>query len=217
MLRDEFTLLLETKKREIAAGSGASDMTALLVRANSEAQAMSDDELIDFFYLLIIAGAETTTRGGSSLLVHLLSRPDQMALLRSDPSLVAGAVEELMRFESPVPMIPRYVQEGINLGGVELPAGAGVIAVTASGNRDERYFDDPDRFDITRKPSTASLGFGYGPHLCIGHYVARLEMAVALEVLLDRMPRLRLDDSYDPPTMMGANLRLPSHVQVRWD
>ena len=143
--------------------------------------------------LLAAAGNETTTRligwAGKVLAEH----PDQRRDLVENPSLVPGAIEELLRYESPSPVQARYVTRDVELHGQVVPEGGVMLLLTASGNRDERKFDDADRFDIHR-PIDHHLAFGYGIHFCLGAALARMEGRVALDEVLQRFPSWEVDE-----------------------
>jgi cytochrome P450 len=153
---------------------------------------LTRDEVLNYVALIAAAGNETTTRligwAGKVLAEH----PDQLAELAEDPGLVTGAIEELLRFESPSPVQARYVTQDVEHHGQEVPAGSVILLLTAAGNRDERVFPEPDRFDIHRKIEH-HLAFGYGIHFCLGSHLARLEGRVALEEVLKRFPRWEVD------------------------
>jgi cytochrome P450 len=153
---------------------------------------LTRDEVLNYVALIAAAGNETTTRligwAGKVLAEH----PDQLAELAKDPGLVPGAIEELLRFESPSPVQARYVTQDVEHHGQKVPAGSVILLLTAAGNRDERVFPEPDRFDIHRK-IVHHLAFGYGIHFCLGSHLARLEGRVALEEVLKRFPRWEVD------------------------
>ena len=125
----------------------------------------------------------------------LLSRhPDQRALLRADPALIPNAIEEILRYEAPSPVQGRWVGHDVEIHGTTVPAGSRVLFLNGSGDRDERHFDDPDRFDV-RRTIDRHLAFGYGAHFCIGSALARLEGRVALEQTLRRFGDWHVDES----------------------
>jgi cytochrome P450 len=157
-----------------------------------ELRKLTRNEVLNYIGLLAGAGNETTTRligwAGKVLAEH----PDQRAELAADPSLVPGAVEELLRFESPSPVQARYVMRDTEHYGERVAAGSIMLLLTGSANRDERKFTDPDRFDIHRKIDH-HLAFGYGIHFCLGSHLARLEGRVAIEEVLKRFPAWDVD------------------------
>jgi cytochrome P450 PksS len=139
-----------------------------------------------------VAGHETTVNLIGNGMLALLEHPDQMERLRDDPGLIKPAVEELLRYGSPLETATeRYAREDMTIAGVAIPRGSLVFAAIASANRDERQFTDPDRVDITREPNK-HLSFGLGAHYCLGAPLARLEGQVAISTLLHRAAQLRL-------------------------
>ena len=173
------------------------DMLSDLVHAeitepDGERRRLSLAEAFDFASLLIHAGTETVARLLGNAAVILAAHPDQRAELAADPSLVPGAVEELLRYEAPSPVQGRWTTTAVRVGGTEIPAGAKVLLLTASAGRDERKYPDPDRFDIHRR-FDHHVSFGFGVHFCLGAALARLEARVALEETLARIPRWEVD------------------------
>jgi cytochrome P450 PksS len=168
------------------------DLTTALIEAKEADDQLSEDELLAMIFLLLVAGHETTVNLLGNGTLALLEHRDQMQQLQNDRSLIKTAVEELLRYASPVEMAsPRYAREDITIQGVTIPRGALVHAVIASANRDERQFPNPDTPDITREPNH-HLAFGQGIHYCVGAPLARLEGQIAINTLLSRMPDLRL-------------------------
>ena len=163
-----------------------------LVQVEEAGDHLSEDELLAMAFLLLIAGHETTVNLISSGTLALLQHPDQLERLRSDPSIIRPAIEELLRFTNPLETTtPRYAREEAKIAGVTIPRGALVLAAIASANRDETQFDNPERLDITREKNR-HLAFGQGAHFCLGAPLARLEGQVAISTLLRRLPNLRL-------------------------
>lgn len=168
------------------------DLLTALVQAEEAGDHLSEDELLAMAFLLIIAGHETTVNLIGSGTLALLEHPDQLARLRGNPALIRSAVEELLRFTAPVEQATeRYAREDVTITGVTIPRGALTLAVLASANRDEHYFERPDQLDITREKNR-HLAFGYGIHACVGMPLARLEGQIALNTLVQRLPKLRL-------------------------
>jgi cytochrome P450 len=152
------------------------------------------EEILGFVQLIALAGTETVARLLGFAAVTLAQHPDQRTELADDPSLLANAVEELLRYEAPSPVQSRWVARDVELHGVTIPRGARISMLNGSADRDERHFPDPDRFDIHRDIDR-QLGFGYGAHFCIGAAVARLEGRVALHETLKRYPTWEIDES----------------------
>jgi cytochrome P450 len=153
---------------------------------------LSDQEIASFSFLLGGAGAETVTKLLGNAVALFDRHPDQWQLVLDEPGRIPRAVEEVLRYEPPSQYSGRYSVADAVYSGVTLPAGYPTILVTGSACRDERFYAEPDRFDITREP-TLALGFGYGIHTCLGAALARLESRVAIEELARRWPRYRVD------------------------
>jgi cytochrome P450 len=184
--------LIEERRRE-----PRDDLISSLVHAEIEEDGrprmITEPELYAFIQMLAIAGTETVARHLSWTAVVLARHPDQRALLVDDPSLIPNAVEELLRYEAPSPVNARWVTRDVELHGTRIPAGSKLIMLNGAANRDERVFDDPDRFDVRRKFSK-HLSLGYGAHYCVGAALARLEGRIALEETLARWPTWELDE-----------------------
>lgn len=148
--------------------------------------------VMTYVSLLAAAGNETTVRLLSWAAKVLAENPDQRAELAADPSLIPWAVEELLRYESPTPVQARYVARDVEHYGTVVPEGSIMLVLTAAANRDERMFEDPDRFDIHRR-ARSHVAFGYGIHTCLGAHLARLEARVALEEVFKRFPTWEID------------------------
>jgi cytochrome P450 len=168
------------------------DLLSALIDAEEEGQKLGQDELVAMVFLLLVAGHETTVNLIGNGVLALLRNPAQMERLRGDPGLIVSAVEELLRYESPVETgTERFAAEDVAIGGAVIPRGSLVLAALASANRDERQFPDPDRLDLSRDPNR-HLAFGLGLHYCLGAPLARLEGQIAIRTLLDRFETLRL-------------------------
>ena len=184
------------------------DLTSALIRVESEHDRLSADELLAMLFVLLIAGHETTVNLIGSGTLALLEHPDQLDRLKHDPSLIKPAIEELLRYTSPVEIASeRYAREDVVIAGQAIPQGEQVLGVLGSANHDERKFSDPDRLDVARQPNE-HLAFGQGRHYCLGAPLARLEGAIAINTLLRRMPDLRLAQPSD-------SLRWRKSVQLR--
>lgn len=172
--------------------SPADDMLTALLDSRDDKDTLSEGELLSMVFLLLVAGHETTVNLIGNGMLALLVNPDQLAALRADSALLPGAVEEFLRFESPVNMTTlRYTTAPVRVGDVTVPADEFVLVALSSANRDPERFDDPDRLDVTR-PAGGHLAFGHGIHYCLGAPLARLEGEIAFERLLHRFPDLRL-------------------------
>jgi cytochrome P450 len=169
------------------------DLLTALIAAEDEGKVLSDDELVAQVVLLYVAGHETTVNLIGNGVVALLRNPDQFALLRSQPDLAANAVEEFMRYDSPVQQTRRITVEPYPLGGKVIPTGAFVLACLGSANRDERFFGpDAGKLRIDRPEARHQVSFGAGPHHCLGAALARLEGRITIGRLVSRFPGLSL-------------------------
>ncbi|WP_306215906.1 cytochrome P450 [Actinoplanes sp. RD1] len=168
------------------------DLMSALVAAEEDGDKLSEDELLTMAGLLFMAGFETTTNLLANSVVALLDHPDQLTLLRTAGAGIAvPAVEELLRYDSPVQLIPRVAWDDIEVAGVPIQGGERIISYLGAGNRDPERFDDPDRLDLTR-PDNAPVSFGGGIHYCLGAPLARLEAQIALPALAQRFPAMQL-------------------------
>jgi cytochrome P450 len=194
------------------------DLVSALVEAEDAGDRLSENELYSMVVLLIVAGHETTVSLITNAVLALLSHPEQLAELRADPSLMPAAVEELLRYDSPVERtITRWASDDVELGGAAISRGDLVIAVIGSANRDPAQFAEPDVLDLHRDAGK-HVGFGRGPHFCLGAPLARLETEIALTKLFARLPGLRLaiteDELYWRPIPLFRSL---ASLPVEWD
>jgi cytochrome P450 len=214
-LRDYLAQIVETRRVD-----PRDDLVTDLVTAELDGEKLDEEEIFSFLRMLLPAGIETTYRSSGNLLYLLLTHPEQLDAVRADRSLVAQAIEEGLRYESPVLITPRIATRTVALSGVEIPAGATVTAMLASANRDPDVYDNPESFDIFRDPKP-HLSFGVGAHLCLGMHLARMETRVALNALLDRLPNLRIDQA--EATRIDAHIhgdllfRSPTSLPVMWN
>jgi len=185
-LRDYFRQVIAERRRD-----PGDDLISALIAAEDEGRAMGDAEVMDNCTLLLTAGNETTTSLIANGMHQLLRHPSQFDRLRRDPSLVNGAVEEMLRFDPAVHCVTRRVKDSIELDGATLEPKQVVFAIIAAANRDPTHFDRPDEFDIERHPN-AHLGFGDGMHFCLGAPLARAEAQIAIEALVERFPKMVL-------------------------
>jgi len=190
------------------------DLISALLAAEIDGRRLSEEELLGFCFVLIVAGNDTTTNLIANGAVLLADHPEQRKLLLESPAAIPNAIEEMLRFESPVQALPRIARRDVELHGVVIPRGALVRLVWAAANRDEREFEDPERFDVTRT-ITRHLAFGQGLHFCLGANLARLEARVAFEELLARLPAYQLCERPGWRTSIWA--RAHPAVRVRFD
>ena len=189
------------------------DVISDLVQAELDGEQLGDEEIFSFIRLLLPAGAETTYRATGNFLFGLLTHPDQLAALRDDRSLMTQAVEEAIRWESPLLITSRDSTVDSEVAGTVIPAGCQVVAHVGSANHDDARWDDPETFDIFReqKPHAA---FGFGPHMCLGMHLARMEMRVAVGAVLDRLDDIRLDPDAEDVHIHGERFRSPTSLPV---
>ena len=175
------------------------DLISVLVAAqDTDGAQLSDDEALSSISLLLLAGNITTTDLIGNGVLALLQHPGQLDALRADPSLIANAVEEMLRFDPPVVITDRIATADIVVGGCPIEKGQWLWPVLTSANRDPAVYPDPDRFDI-RRADIHHVSFGGGPHLCLGAPLARMEAQIAIDSLVARFPQIRLADPAEPP------------------
>ncbi len=173
------------------------DLMSMLIQAQ-EKDALTFDEVAGFFNLLLLAGNETTTNLIGNGLYALMRHPEQLELLRRDPSLMPGAIEEMLRWDCPIQATGRNIVRDCEFSGVQLREGTMVVVLNGAANRDPAHFPDPDRFDIRRDPND-HVAFGEGIHFCLGAALARLEGSIAISAVLERFPRLRIAPEREEP------------------
>ncbi|HEX7094577.1 MAG TPA: cytochrome P450 [Acidimicrobiales bacterium] len=209
--------LIDDRRRE-----PRNDLISILVRAEltdpdtGERHQLSDDEVVAFIRLLVPAGAQTTYRTLTNLLFALLTHPDQLDALRADPSLVPQAVEEGLRWEAPLMSFGRIATVDTEIEGYPIAAGTTVNLCIHTANRDPSRWERPDEFDIFRPPQP-HLAFGTGNHTCLGIHFARMELRVALELILEKLPGLRLDPDAHDVHISGLASRTAVNLPCVWD
>lgn len=195
------------------------DLMTDLVTARDDGDRLSEDELLSLVQAILIAGHETTASQIPNFVYTLLTHPEELERVRTDPALIPKAVEELMRY---VQLgvgtgIPRYALEDVELSGVLVKAGEPVMAAIMSANLDERIFTNPRELNLTREEAS-HVGFGYGAHHCLGAPLARMELQVALGTLLRRLPGLRFAEGEEGVTWKsGLSTRGPERMPIAWD
>jgi cytochrome P450 len=170
------------------------DLTSALLAAELDGDRLRKRDVVAFLNLMIVAGNETTTKLLGNALYWLWRNPGERERLRRDPGLVPRWVEETLRYDNSTQALARSLRSDVELHGRRVPAGAKVLLLIGSANRDERVFPDPDRYDILRNTS-ASLAFGHGTHFCLGAALARLEARVSLSEVLRRIPDVEIDEA----------------------
>lgn len=210
-MRDYLEPLVEARRAE-----PAGDLLSELVHAEIDGARLTDEKIYGFLRLLLPAGAETTYRAFGSCLLALLERPGAMARVRADRSLVPAAVEETLRWETPVTMVARVAATDAEIGGCPVPAGSSVSVINGSASHDEARWDEPGDWDLDREPQ-AHMAFGTGPHQCLGMHLARMELGVGINAVLDRLPNLRLDPDAERPAISGYAFRGAPKLPVLFD
>jgi cytochrome P450 len=212
--RDELTRYLAPLVEERRADP-QDDLVSTLATTELDGEQLTDEEIFSFVRLVFAAGTDTTFFGLGNALAALLTHPDEHERVVADPALeLPWAVEEVLRWESPVSMEPRRAPTATAWFGQPIDAGSRLLFGIAAANRDPARFDDPDRFDVGRRAQPI-MTFGIGPHFCLGAHLARAELTGALAVLLDRLPGLRLADP-DAARIAGTVLRGPDRLAVRF-
>ena len=208
----------------LAAAAGARGDAATGPAGDAAAETGADDrnqlpmlttaEVISNAAVIMFGGIETTEGMIGNVILHLLKNPGQLALVREDPDLVPGAVEESLRLEPAAAVVDRYASRDIALGGAQIRAGDLVTVSLAGAGRDPAVFPDPDTFDVRRPNARLNLAFAHGPHFCLGAHLARLEAQAAVRAVLT-LPGLRLDPAH-PAAPRGLVFRKPPSLRVRW-
>jgi cytochrome P450 len=197
------------------------DLISVLVEAEytdeeGVSHRLTDAEILSFAMLLLAAGSGTTWKQLGITMAAIFERPDALAAVRDDRQLVRAAIEESVRWMPTDPMFSRHVTRDTELLGTHLPEGSVLHLCLGAANRDPARWDASDEYDITRAPKP-SLAFGSGPHVCLGMHVARAEMNVGINALLDRLPNLRLDPDAEPPRYIGFYERGATAIPVVFD
>ncbi|WP_437317326.1 cytochrome P450 [Sorangium sp. So ce385] len=203
--------LLEARRR-----APEDDLLTRLVEAEVDGERLNEDELLNFFQFLLAAGTETTTNLIDNAILCLLESPAELARVRAAPDLVPSAIEEVLRYRSPLQMVFRETRRAVEVHGQTIPAGKLVLPVIGSANRDPQQFHDPGRFDVARDPNP-HVGFGHGIHFCIGASLARLEARIALPDLLTRLRGLELASKEPWEPRKALIVHGPARLPVRFE
>ena len=191
------------------------DLLTRLVSAEVDGARLTDGEIVSFFELMLLAGTETTTNLIANTMLCFFRHRVESARVRQDPALLSGAIEEVLRFRSPVQMVFRVASRDLTVGGRTIPRGALVLVMIGSANRDPKHFQHADRFDVTRT-GVPHVGFGHGAHYCVGAALGRLEARVAVSVLLDRLPDMKRASRGPWAPRTGINIHGPRSLPVRF-
>jgi cytochrome P450 len=191
------------------------DFLGTLIQAQRASEGFTSDEIVVNAMLLLLAGHIAVRNLVGNVLYLLLAHPEQWAALKADPTFLPGAIEETLRYEPPVPMIPRRATEDFAWQGNTIQCGQVMQLCLASANRDAAHFPNGEHFEITR-PSAPYLSFGHGPHGCLGASLAREETRIALETFFRRMPELRLDERQPIQWYRNASNRGPITLPLRF-
>jgi len=191
------------------------DLLTRLVEAEVDGERLTREEVLGFVQLLLVGGQETTANLINNAILCLLDFPDQLARLRESPELLPSAIEEVLRYRSPLQWMPRATRHDVVLHGVTIPCGKLVLPMNGSANRDAKQFPDAGRFDITRQPNP-HIAFGHGIHACLGAPLARLEARIALADFLERVHEFELasDEPWEPRKAVGVHG--PSRLPIRF-
>jgi cytochrome P450 len=190
------------------------DLLTRLIEAEVDGERLTQQEILGFFQLLVVAGQETTSDLLNNAVLSLLENPDQLALLRTEPELLPAAIEEVLRYRSPLQWMMRTPRRDVELHGTIVPAGAFVLPMIGSANRDPRVFADPHRFDIRRDPNP-HVAFGHGLHFCLGAALSRLETRIALTAILARFSTIELAITDPLPPRRALHVHGPDHLPLR--
>jgi cytochrome P450 len=196
-------------------GGAAASAEGTDAGAGTSGAGLTTAEVISNAAVIMFGGIETTEGMISNVILHLLSDPGQLALVRDDPDLSRAAVEESLRLEPAAAVVDRYATRDLTLAGARIRAGDLVTVSLAGAGRDPAVFPEPGRFDVRRPNSRLNLAFAHGPHFCLGAHLARLEAQAALRAMLT-LPRLRLDPAH-PAAPRGLVFRKPPSLRVLWD
>ena len=192
------------------------DLLSVLVNSEVEGEPLPQAVLLGFFRMLMSAGGDTSYHGFSNILAGLFTHPDQLEAVLQDRSLVPQAIEEGLRWGGPLTAIDRNTTRDVVLEGVPIEKNAALRVCIAAANHDESVWAEPEKFNIFREPKR-HLGFGHGPHVCVGQHVARMELQMALNTIVDRLTNVRLDPDMPPPVIRGLTFRGADAVHVKWD
>jgi cytochrome P450 len=209
VMNDYLTEMIAQRKKQ-----PSDDLLTRLIEAEVEGQHLTQEEILGFFQLLVVGGQETTTNLINNAIICLLDHPMQLALLRSNMKLLESAIEEVLRYRSPLQWLMRTPTREIQLAGQTLLPGQLLMPVIGSANRDPKHFERAEEFDITRHPNN-HIAFGYGAHFCLGAALARMETKIALTDLLTRLKHFEYATSDPWPPRQVLNVHGPTNLPLR--
>ena len=209
---DYFDKILDERERR-----PREDILSWMLRAEVDGEKLTREQILDICYLLLLAGLDTVTATLDCFTAYLAANPDRRKQIVENPKLIDGAVEEMLRTETPVMMIVRFMKQDCTLSGVHLKKGDNVVLLLGAADTDERFFEGAEAVDFERK-SNRHLAFGAGPHRCLGSHLARLELRIALEEFHKRIPDYRLKEGaelvYSPGIRQVLHLPLEFEAKV---
>lgn len=213
-----YTQILESVEQRQAAGdTDGDDLVSILLRMEEDGKHLTPHDIASFLRPTLAAAGETTSRAFGNLIALLLERPEVLDKVRNDRSLIPAAINEAMRYEGSVSIIPRITTKDVEIDGVKIPAGCGINMLVGAANRDPAIHENPEVFDIEVKRKKQSMTFGFGAHMCQGMPLARVEMECALNAILDLLPNVRLDPEGGYEGIRGVQFRSPTVIPVIWD
>jgi cytochrome P450 len=210
--------ILGAVEDRLAAGDvDGDDLIAQLLRTEENGKHLTPHDIASFLRPTLAAAGETTSRAFANFISLLLERPEVLDRVRNDRSLIPAAMNEAMRYEGAVSIIPRVTAKDTEIEGVAIPAGCGINMLVGAANRDPSVHENPEVFDIDIKRKKQSMTFGFGAHMCQGMPLAKIEMEQALNAILDYLPNIRLDPDGGYEGIRGIQFRAPASIPVIWD
>jgi cytochrome P450 len=194
----------------------ADDLLTRLIEAEVDGQHLAQEEILGFFQLLVVGGQETTANLINNAMLCFIENPDQLARLRAQPQLLPSAIEETLRYRSPLQWVMRTPRREVQIHGQTIPPGQLVLPMIGSANRDPREFAGPNRFDISRHPNT-HIAFGHGIHFCLGAPLARVEARIALADLLERLKGIELASAEPWEPRKALHVHGPSRLPIKFE
>lgn len=191
------------------------DLLTRLLQAEVDGERLSQEDILGFFQLLLLAATETTTNLINNTILCFIDNPGQLENVRAVPSLLPSAIEEALRYRSPLQWMFRVTRQDVELHGCRIPAGKVILAMIGAANRDPKQFPEPDRFDVTRDPNP-HIAFGHGVHFCLGAALARMEARVALDNLLKNMEHFELAGSKSWEPRKGLHVHGPAKLPLKF-